>query len=551
MPNQASNPRGNASIMSNELNLSKVNISFLRSCRILFGLLLSGGMLIATAAASPADGYDLVILNGRVMDPESGLDAQRNVGIKDGKIAAISELRLTGTETIDASGHVVSPGFIDGHVHVVEMPLGQRLILRDGVTTSLALELGTVTVGRWYDAMEGKSHTNYGVSVSSVGARAAVYDVDYLEKTPTGGTVKDMYAGQVKITPDAWGRTPTEAETAKILDLLEQGLKEGALGVGPPAGYMVDSFTSQEMIGAQKLAGQYGRFIHLHARFSSQIPPTSGILAFQESIASAGAFGGGLIIAHFTAQSLDDTQATMDYVADLQANGVPVMLEVYPYNYGGAGNGIQADYLEPHNYHKNMGRTYSDIIDVATGKPLDKATYDKLIKTDPTHTVLFYNATEEDNMKAVANPDVLIGCDCFPLSTSNGFAEDWNTPFGELRSHPRTAGAHAKVLRLSREGHLPLMSAINKMTYKWAKFLQDNGVEQMAAKGRLQEGMDADITIFDSATVTDNSTLKQGENALPSSGIPYVIVNGKIVVKDSVAQERIYAGKPIRATVIK
>ncbi len=93
------------------------------------------------------------------------------------------------------------------------------------------------------------------------------------------------------------------------------------------------------------------------------------------------------------------------------------------------------------------------------------------------------------------------------------------------------------------------MSAISKMSYQYAKFLEDNGVEQMATKGRLQEGMDADITIFDPATVTDNSTLEQGQNALPSTGIPYVIVNGRIVVRDSVAQEAVYAGKPIRAAI--
>ena len=88
-----------------------------------------------------AEEYDLVILNGRVMDPESQLDAVRNVGVKDGKIAAITEKKISGKETIDASGHVVSPGFIDGHVHVVDMPLGQRLVLRDGVTTALDLEV--------------------------------------------------------------------------------------------------------------------------------------------------------------------------------------------------------------------------------------------------------------------------------------------------------------------------------------------------------------------------------------------------------------------------
>ena len=516
---------------------------------LLTGLACSAPQGAATGSALAADGYDLVILNGRVMDPESGLDATRNVGIQDGKIAAITERTIAGAERIDAAGHVVSPGFIDGHVHVIDMPLGQRLILRDGVTTSLELEVGALPVGKWYESMEGKSHTNYGISVSMIGARAAVFDPAYLDATPTGSTIQDMFAGQVELPPDAWSRIPTAAETDEILALIDEGLSEGALSVGPPAGYMVAGFTSQEMIGAQQLAGKYGRFVHLHARFSSQTPPTSGILSFQEAIASAGTFGGGLILAHFTAQSLADTQATMDYVAALQANGVPIMLEVYPYNFGGAGNGIQADYLEPHNYQKNMGRTYSDIIDVATGKPLDKETYDELLKTDPTHTVLFYNATEEDNLKAVANPDVLIGCDCFPMSTAEGFTEDWDTPFEEILGHPRTAGAHAKVLRLSREGHLPLMSAISKMSYQWARFLEDNGAAQMATKGRLQEGMDADITIFDPATVTDNSSLEQGKNALPSTGIPYVLVNGQIVVKDSVAQQGVYAGQPIRAEV--
>ena len=89
------------------------------------------------------------------------------------------------------------------------------------------------------------------------------------------------------------------------------------------------------------------------------------------------------------------------------------------------------------------------------------------------------------------------------------------------------------------------MLAVSKMTYMPAKFLQENGVPLMANKGRLQTGMDADITIFDPATVTDNATPKQG--GLPSSGIPYVIVNGTVVVKDSEVLPGVYPGRPIRA----
>ena len=503
-----------------------------------------------TATATAAQ-YDLVVLNGRVMDPESGLDAIRNVGVKDGKIAAITQDAIAGEQTIDAKGHVVAPGFIDGHLHTVDMPLGQRLALRDGVTTTLDLEVGAMPVGRWYDRMEGKSQTNYGASVSVMAARAETFSPGYLKHT-SGGTGYDMFSGKVQMPPSIYTKTANAEEIENILKLVEKGLKDGGLGIGPPTGYMVDAITSQELIGAQRLVGKYGRFTHIHTRFSSQMPPTSGILAFQEAIASAGQYGGGVIIAHFTAQALSLTEPVMEYVDELRAAGVPVVLEVYPYNYGGAGNGVQADYLKPDNYQRNMGRTYSDILDTATGKPLTKERYDELVKTDPGHGVLFYNATEEDMLKGVSHPDVLIGCDCFPMLSSKGeFMEDFDTPFESINTHPRTAGAHAKVLRLTREEKvdLTLMQAISKMSYQYAKFLQDNGVEQMANKGRLKVGADADITIFDPEKVRDNSTLEKGKNGAPSTGIPYVIVNGTVVVDNSRVLKGVYAGRPIRAAI--
>ena len=316
---------------------------------------------------------------------------------------------------------------------------------------------------------------------------------------------------------------------------------------------MTEGFTSQEMIGIQKLVGNYGRFSHVHTRFSSQAPPSTALLAFQEAIDPAVAHGGGVIIAHFTAQSLALTEAAMDYVDALRARGVPVILEVYPYNYGAAGNGVSADYLKPANYQRNMGRSYKDIIDTKTGKPLDKSTYEKMVKDDPNHPVLFYNATEEDMLKGVGHPDVLIGCDCFPFTDpeTGKMVTAWDTPWDKVNTHPRSVGAHAKVLRLTREKKvdLTLMQAISKMSYQYAKFLQDNGVAQMAFKGRIQEGADADITIFDPKTVTDNSSLKKGQNALPSTGIPYVVVNGTVMVKDSKVMKGVFPGRAIRAPV--
>ena len=95
---------------------------------------------------------------------------------------------------------------------------------------------------------------------------------------------------------------------------------------------------------------------------------------------------------------------------------------------------------------------------------------------------------------------------------------------------------------------MPLMLAISKMTYLPAKFLQDNGVPQMAHKGRLQVGADADITIFNPATVKGNATPANG--GLPSTGIPYVVVNGTVVVKDSKVLKNVFPGKPIRLPVM-
>jgi N-acyl-D-aspartate/D-glutamate deacylase len=108
--------------------------------------------------------YDLVITGGRVIDPETGLDEVRNVGIKGDKIAAVTKDKIEGKDSIDAKGHVVCPGFIDMHHHNVDIPFGQKLALRDGVTTPMELEAGVYPVKDFYAALKGKCRANYGAS---------------------------------------------------------------------------------------------------------------------------------------------------------------------------------------------------------------------------------------------------------------------------------------------------------------------------------------------------------------------------------------------------
>jgi N-acyl-D-glutamate deacylase/dihydroorotase len=199
-----------------------------------------------------------------------------------------------------------------------------------------------------------------------------------------------------------------------------------------------------------------------------------------------------------------------------------------------------------------MGRSYKDIIETATLKPLTKERYEELVKSNPGTSVMFYGATEQDMLKALAHPATTVGSDAFPMTVSKTgkMAVDWDLAYEDVQGHPRAAGTHSIVLRMVREKKLmPLMTAIAKMSYLPAKFLEENGVAQMANKGRIKVGADADITVFDPETVRDNSTIKQG--ALPATGIPYVIVMGTIVVKDSKVQKDVFPGKPVRLPIQK
>ena len=127
-------------------------------------------LLPLVAAAQP---YDLVLTGGRVMDPESGLDAARNIGISAGKLRAITTKSISGKRTIDAAGLVVAPGFIDLHFHG-RNPASDKYEALDGVTASVELEIGTADVDAWYRAREGKSMIHHGVSAGHAPVRMAL-----------------------------------------------------------------------------------------------------------------------------------------------------------------------------------------------------------------------------------------------------------------------------------------------------------------------------------------------------------------------------------------
>ena len=187
--------------------------------------------------------YDVVILNGRIMDPESGLDAVRNVGITGDKIEIITEQPILGKETIDAAGHVVAPGFIDLHAHG-QSPFDIKTKLRDGVTSPLEIEAGAYPVEVFYKEREGKAQANYAVSIGHVWARMAALDgID-----PKG---LGMYTGAMNACVadgSQWHEKNTDdpKDIEKIMANIEEGLKQGAVGIGVPVGYF-NKCTSAEL----------------------------------------------------------------------------------------------------------------------------------------------------------------------------------------------------------------------------------------------------------------------------------------------------------------
>jgi len=157
--------------------------------------------------------------------------------------------------------------------------------------------------------------------------------------------------------------------------------------------------------------------------------------------------------------------------------------------------------------------------------------------------VILFKMPESAIVDWLKLPGVSIVTDGMPLVPDDDLT--WDTPYEKLpNTHPRAAGSYAKALRLARENNIPLMQIVAMSSYNSAGPLGKMGLKAMQERGRVQEGMVADITIFDPETVTDNATYAKG--TLPSTGIPYVIVNGVTVVKDSDVLKEVNPGQPIR-----
>jgi N-acyl-D-glutamate deacylase len=496
----------------------------------------------APCVASPGERYDLVLRGGRVIDPESRLDATRDIGVLGGKIAAISEAPLRGKRVIDAGGLVVAPGFIDMHAHGQQLPAA-RMQAFDGVTTGLDLESGVMPVGQFYDevAREGRP-INYGATASWTATRYTVFNSP--PSTPGPLHLNEIFGS------DNWVRTlASRAQGEKILSMLEQGLREGALGIGVLLAYAPGS-GNKEYYAVNKLAARHGVGSFTHVRSFSAVEPDSSFEAYQEVISTAAATGAHMHICHLNSTSGRDIELAVEAISAAQRRGVPLSVEAYPYP--AAATMIGSAFFRGPNWQERLGGVrYEDF--EFKGTPFDEPGFLRMQKEKP-ETIVVYRYLRPD--RDARDQDYLDMSVLYPggaIASDGGWwvvagktieGDVWPIP-ETAAAHPRSAGTFSRLLRVyvRERGKLTLMQAIEKMSLIPARILQ-RSVPQMKHKGRIKEGADADLIAFDPTTVADRATFEKPAQA--SVGMRYVIVNGMPVIADGKLVRGALPGRPVR-----
>ena len=452
--------------------------------------------------------YDLVISNGRVMDAESGLDAVRNIGVSGGTVQALTNDGLQGRTSIDATGLVVSPGFIDLHSHGQDRE-NYEIQAMDGVTTALELEAGVSDIDGWYAAREGKSPINYGASAGHMPARMNVMR-DPGDLTPVG---------------DAAHRVASDAEVTEIKRQVERALEQGALAVG--FGLQYTPVASRwEVLELFRVAAAFGASCHVHMRGMGHLEPMNSIEALEELIAASAITGAPLHVVHISSSGLRAAPQLLQMIEEARSRGMDVTTECYPYT--AALTAIDSAIFDE-GWQRVLGIDFGQLEWTETGERLTQGSFAQYREIGGM--VIMHMIPENIVNVAVTSPLTMIATD------------GW---MRESKGHPRTAGSYSRVLgRFVRESKaLTLMAALGKMTLMPAQRLESRA-PVFRNKGRIRVGADADLTLFDSEGVIDNATFQ--EPTRPPEGIAHVLVNGMPVVSNGRLQEGVAPGRGLLA----
>jgi len=491
--------------------------------------------------------YDLVIFGGRVIDPETGLDAIRNVGIQGDKIVAITEDALTGKQVVDAKGLVVSPGFIDLHAHGQQLPAAWMQAF-DGVTTALELESGLMPIARFYDdvAKEGRP-INYGAGSAWTFARVMVKQP---ELGPADGTLT-WY--QRAFSYSGWQNSAASMEEIqRILAFIETDLNDGALGISINAGY-APGMGRKEYYELANLAVKHNVGTFTHDRYMSITEPRSAFEALEEQAALAAITGAHMHICHLNSVAGRDIEYCFRMIKQAQDRGFKISVGAYPY--GAFSTAIGADFMLG-DWKKTFGVNDASAMEYK-GQPLTDAKITEMQKSSPGEAIVLHFLGDEDDPAMLEMLDMSVlypgGCiesDAMPWFDGAGKiieGDVWPLP-EDAFAHPRSCGTFSRFIsRWVRERKkISLLEAIRKVSLIPAQIMEES-VPQMKKKGRLQVGCDADIVVFDPDTIQDKATFIAP--AQLSVGFRHVVVNGVPIIVDANRIADARPGKPVRRQV--
>lgn len=462
--------------------------------------------------------HDIVITNGRVIDPLTGYDGPANVGIRGSKIAIIVPVsqKLTGTKEIDATGMVVAPGFINIHSHST-CRLGSggvELYIQDGITTEVSGNCGM------FDAV---SFSNF---ISKAGEEGLF--------SHTAAYIGHNSLREAAGVPD--NRTPATAEQmAKMKEIARESMQAGALGVsfGPFYG---PGATYEEMLALAKVAAEYGGCCSSHVR--DAYTPADAVTALNEGIRTAREAGVPFIISHTGGGPTvipHSSGPVLEAFYEGMAEGLKLAVDFYGYDAFLTDIGAPMFDLPLDMLMQVMESDISDLEVPSTvnieGKVYMKAgerfssieqfqfVRSKVKSKEIPDPGLVGHLYKQPKLHLwMSNPYIMVENDCTmridPVT-------------GQYAGHPKDAGAFAHFLGywVRETGVCDLRTALARMSSMAAYWL---GLDK---KGRLQAGCDADIVVFDPDRVIDTSTYTNPGS--PSAGIPYVLVNGTLVVENS------------------
>lgn len=492
---------------------------------------------------------DIAILNGRVMDPETRFDGIRNVCVKGDRITKITKDTISGKTVIDATDHVVAPGFINTHSHSFA-PFEQAMMARDGTTTLLDIEVGVSSIPLFYDRYDGKSLLNYGLGVSHEEVRRVVLDGLTVEETSdptyvlkTRARAEELAAKTGK--PSKWAvQVPTPEQHKQILRFYEQGMRDGAISVNTTVGYMGYGVPTYEIFDLQKLAKKYDRIFGAHTRFGpTESLPTNYTIGVREVLANMMVLDGAAVMSHMQNANW---QETYEMCRRLQEKNYIIFCEYYPSVFGNPNIATPQLMSKELRATNNMDPTKT-IFDPRTAKPFESVEqFTKMQKDDPGLGVFVLVRDQEWLEQWPYMKDTAIANDVVTFFDKDGKVLPENADPKLYGGHPRNARSYSYVLRLARELSIPLMDIVHNASFTPAKYLSRLGLKSMQERGRMQEGMIADITIFNPKTVRDTADMKIGNRATQPTGIPHVLVSGNFAVRDGKSQLGARLGKPIR-----